>query len=319
MNKFLLSSLIAAAAAVPAFAGVNNINYQAVIKDAEGVVKDKQVELKFELLDNATVVYSEEQAPTTNAAGLVVCQLGGEDGLTEINWDNLTLKVSVNLGGGYQVISNEPVSSVPTALYALKCADSDMIIEEVEKLVQDNELNRLTFMGVNAELTKLNGVADDVDGMKQDFENLGENLDNLVNQMETKFEEIDGQLENLNMVAAVTRTNEETIGEIQGDFENMGENLTNTFTEVNTRLDGIDGQLENLNNVSAVARANEEAIEQLQGDFANMGENLTQALGEEFATNESLDAAFSMLEERLDKMQRLIDTLNAEIEELKGN
>lgn len=73
MNKFLLSSLIAAAAAVPAFAGVNNINYQAVIKDAEGVVKDKQVELKFELLDNATVVYSEEQAPTTNAAGLVVC------------------------------------------------------------------------------------------------------------------------------------------------------------------------------------------------------------------------------------------------------
>ena len=288
---------MAAAAAMPAVAGVDNINYQAVIKDADGIVKDTKVDLKFELLDDQTVVYTEEQAPTTNASGLVVCQLGGDDALTDLNWGNLTLKVSVNLGHGYQVISNEPISSVPTALYALKSADSEMIIDEVQTLILENETTKETILGINAELVKLNGVADDVEDLKQSFENLGENLDNSFSQMQAQFDEVNGQLENLNQVAAVVRANEEAIETLQGDFNNLGENLDNSFSQMTAKFDEVEGQLENLNQVAAVTRANEEAVEEL---------------------NTSVEAAFERLQNIIDKMQRQIDSLEAEIATLKG-
>ena len=297
MNKFLLSSLMAAAAAMPAVAGVDNINYQAVIKDADGIVKDTKVDLKFELLDDQTVVYTEEQAPTTNASGLVVCQLGGDDALTDLNWGNLTLKVSVNLGKGYQVISNEPISSVPTALYALKSADSEMIIDEVQTLILENETTKETILGINAELVKLNGVADDVEDLKQSFENLGENLDNSFSQMQAQFDEVNGQIENLNQVAAVTRANEEGLENVEKDFANLGENLDNAFSQMQAQFDEVNGQLENLNQVAAVVRANEEAVEEL---------------------NTSVEAAFERLQNIIDKMQRQIDSLEAEIATLKG-
>ena len=288
---------MAAAAAMPAIAGVDNINYQAVIKDADGIVKDTKVDLKFELLDDQTVVYTEEQAPTTNASGLVVCQLGGDDALTDLNWGNLTLKVSVNLGHGYQVISNEPISSVPTALYALKSADSEMIIDEVQTLILENETTKETILGINAELVKLNGVADDVEDLKQSFENLGENLDNSFSQMQAQFDEVNGQLENLNQVAAVTRANEEGLENVEKDFANLGENLDNAFSQMQAQFDEVEGQLENLNQVAAVTRANEEAVEEL---------------------NTSVEAAFERLQNIIDKMQRQIDSLEAEIATLKG-
>ena len=346
MNKFLLSSLMAAAAAMPAVAGVDNINYQAVIKDADGIVKDTKVDLKFELLDDQTVVYTEEQAPTTNASGLVVCQLGGDDALTDLNWGNLTLKVSVNLGHGYQVISNEPISSVPTALYALKSADSEMIIDEVQTLILENETTKETILGINAELVKLNGVADDVEDLKQSFENLGENLDNSFSQMQAQFDEVNGQIENLNQVAAVTRANEEGLENVEKDFANLGENLDNAFSQMQAQFDEVNGQLENLNQVAAVVRANEEAIETLQGDFNNLGENLDNSFSQMTAKfdevegqlenlnqvaavtraneeaveelNTSVEAAFERLQNIIDKMQRQIDSLEAEIATLKG-
>ena len=252
--------MIAAAAAVPAIAGVNNINYQAVLKDGNGVMADKKVEMKFELLDKSdNVVYTEEQAPTTSATGMVVCQLGKDDELSTIEWGDLTLRVSMKVGSSYEVISNEAVSSVPTAIYALKSADSDMIIEAVEELQQETELNKETIIGINAEIVKLNGLSDD-------FENLNENLTNSFNELDTKFEEVNGQIENLNNVAAVTRQNEERLDALDesldsaftmtenrldaimtliegqaGDFESMGENLTNSFTSVNAEIEEIYG------------------------------------------------------------------------------
>ncbi|MDE6027044.1 MAG: hypothetical protein K2G23_03115, partial [Muribaculaceae bacterium] len=336
MKKILLSSMIAAAAAVPAIAGVNNINYQAVITDANGVMADKKVEMKFELLDKSdNVVYTEEQTPTTSANGMVVCQLGKDDELSTIEWGDLTLRVSMKVGNSYEVISNEAVSSVPTALYALKSADSDMLIEEVtrinteademrsnlnslgadvaqieglseqveeitsavEELVQETELNKETIIGINAEIVKLNGLSDDL-------ENLQENLTNSFTAVDAQIEEINGQLENLNNVAGVTRANEEAI-------EEMNTNLDSSFTMVETRFDKIQtqvdaqdkdiedlkGQVENLNNVSAVTRANEQAIEEL---------------------NTNLDSSFTMVETRFDKIQNQVDAQDKDIEDLKG-
>ena len=150
MKKILLSSLVAAATTMPAFAGVDNINYQAVIKDGGSVVASQKVALKFELLDNAeNVVFSEIQYPTTNAAGYVACQLGQDNDLTVVEWGDLTLRVSIDLGRGYEVFSSEAVSSVPSSLYSLRSADTDALKADVDAMMGD----------VNGQLENLNQVS----------------------------------------------------------------------------------------------------------------------------------------------------------------
>lgn len=112
---------------MPAIAGVNNINYQAVIKNGNHIMANQEVTLKFDLYENGEVIYSEEQTKTTTDGGYVSCLIGENDDISGLNWGNLSLEVSVNLGGGFEVISRGPVSSVPTALYALRTAETDEI------------------------------------------------------------------------------------------------------------------------------------------------------------------------------------------------
>ncbi|MDE5848707.1 MAG: hypothetical protein K2H38_01020 [Muribaculaceae bacterium] len=358
MKKFLLSSLIAAAAAVPALAGVDNINYQAVIKDGNAVVADKSVALKFELLDKADkVVYSEIQYAKTNAAGYVSCQLGQDKDITELEWGDLKLSVSVDLGSGYQPVSNEAISSVPSAIYSLRSGDTDTLREEVDAFATmvenrfdqlqkqadglDTDLENiqenltLAFEAKDAEIAEINGQLENlnqvaavireneaaidqlntdtdafatmvegrfdqlqkqVDGLDDDLENIKENLTNAFNVKDEEIAEINGQLENLNNVAAVVRANEEAIEEMQGDFKNLDENLTNGFNEMDAKLEEVNGQLENLNNVAAVVRANEAAIDQL---------------------NTNTEAFATMVEGRLDQLQKDLELMNPE-EEIKS-
>lgn len=331
MKKILLSSLVAAAAAVPALAGVNNLNYQAVIKNGSNVVASEKVELKFELLDNNEVVYTEEQAPTTNAAGFVSCQLGNEEAFSTIEWGDLTLRVSINLGNGYEVISNEAVSSVPTALYALRSADSDMIKEAVEGLLEDTELNKETILDINAEIVRLNGMTEEFATIEQvdDFATMLETrIDKMQNQMDEADKTIEENYDDLkgsvmraeqNIAALQGKQNEDIealseqtdafatmtetrIDKVQGqvdaldaDIENIKENLTNAFEAKDAEIAEINGQIENLNNVSAVVRANEEAIEELQGDFKNIGENLDNSFAEMSAKFEEVEGKIENL------------------------
>lgn len=180
-----------------------------------------------------------------------------------------------------------------------------------------------------ARLNYLSADVAQIEGIAQDLENMGENLDMFGNEMNARFAAVDSQLENLNMIAGVTRTNEEAIenitpevealvkdneetkstlltygaeiARIDGlaqDFENMGENLDNAFNEVNVQIADINGQLENLNMVAAVVRTNEEAIEEL---------------------NNNVDAMATMVEERIDKVQKQADTTDADLENIKEN
>ncbi|MDE6512527.1 MAG: hypothetical protein K2L00_10630, partial [Muribaculaceae bacterium] len=63
--------------------------------------------------------------------------------------------------------------------------------------------------------------------------------------------------------------------------------------EVDAKIAEINGNLENLNNFSTVIK-------------------------EEYATNESVEAAFDRLQSVLDKMQNQLDSLEAEVAKLKG-
>ncbi|MDE6696912.1 MAG: hypothetical protein K2K25_08525, partial [Muribaculaceae bacterium] len=234
MKKILLSSFIAAAAAVPAFAGVNNINYQAVIKDGNSVVANKEVSLKFELLDDTDkVVYTEEQTPTTTEAGYVSCQLGQDKDITTLNWGDLSLQVSVDLGSGYQVISKGAVSSVPTALYSLSSADTDALRGEID-----------------------------------DFANLVEyRFDMLQNQADITDSDLENLKENLNMVSEIVRTNETAVDELNTNTDAFATMVEERFDQLQNQADLTDSDLEsikeNLTMISEVVRANETAVDEL--------------------------------------------------------
>ena len=341
MKKIILSSLMAAAAAVPALAGVDNINYQAVIKNGNNVVSSKAVEMKFELLDKAeNVVYTEDQTATTNAAGYVSCQLGGE-ALSTIEWGDLTLRVSINLGNGYEVISNEAVSSVPTALYALRSADSDEIKAAVEELMIENESNKTSILGINAELVKFDGFIEDVENFNND---LSEKLEPM---MGLNYEEINEFHERVSdRLVVLSESNDEIVEAVEGlvkenedikaNLKDLGadaaqieglaqkvENVEGTLKTIIQGEDGEEGMFVQIGNalgeigetVEGLVKENEDIkanLRDLGADVAQI-EGLAQELDE---LNNNTDAFATMVEGRFDKVEKGLADTDTAIEQL---
>lgn len=321
MKKILLSSLIAAAAAVPAIAGVDNINYQAVIKNGKNVVADTEVAMKFELLDKAqTVVYSEEQTPKTNASGFVACQLGKDDALSTIEWGDLTLRVSINLGNGFEVISNEAVSSVPTALYALRSADSDEIKEVVEELMLDNESNKISILGINAELVKMNGFVDEVDAFNNDL------VEKLEPMMGLNYEEINDfherittEVINLNDFKEAAEQNLQDINDelakLQGlnteEISDFHQRVSETLSALNEKVDEMDEFNQTVSD--ALAKLQGLDAEEVEDQFDRLHTEIIslQTANEELNTN--TEAFATMVETRIDKVQNQVDGLDGEV------
>ena len=329
MKKILLSSLIAAAAAVPAFAGINNINYQAVIKDGGTAVNDQKVTLKFELLDKSqTVVYTEEQTPTTTSTGYVSCKLGENADLSTLNWGDLTLKVSVDLGSGFEVISSGAVSSVPTALHALTSADTDtlreevdafatmvetrfdrvqdqvdLIFPEVEKLIEDNGETKATLLSMGADVAQIEGLAAQV-------EELNTNTDAFADMTEERFGKIEKELadaqanlenfgENFEKVGEIVRANETAIEELNTNTDAFATMAEARFDKVEKEIADAQANLENFGEnfekVGEIVRANETAIEEL---------------------NTNTEAFAEKVETRFDKVEKELGDAQADIEDL---
>ncbi len=326
MKKILLSSLMAAAAAVPAFAGVDNINYQAVIKNGNEVVANSQVDMKFELLDNETVVYSEQQSMTTNASGLVSCQLGGEE-LSTIEWGDLTLRVSINFGNGYEVISNETVSSVPTALYALRSADGDNLRAEIDdfaNLVEfrfdkvekglgdtDNSIAQLTemtdaFATMNEQrIDRLQSQVDRLDEALEvsgttDYSALVKDLEELKTQTEEGLAKVDVFADAFDEIEAIVAANEET----QATLRNMSADIA--------QVEGIAKEIEELNtNTESFAEMTEARFDKVEKELGDTQKEIAEL-------NTNTESFATMVEERFDKVEKELSNTDQTIEEIGG-
>jgi len=102
------------------------MSYQAVVRDlSNNLIKEQAVGMKISILQGSvsgTVVYTETQAPTTNADGLVSIEIGGGAGFSTINWANGTyfIKTETDPTGGtnYSITGTSQLLSVPYALHA---------------------------------------------------------------------------------------------------------------------------------------------------------------------------------------------------------
>jgi hypothetical protein len=99
------------------------INYKALIKDGSGViVSSTAIDVTFTILDGAVNVYEETHAPTTDANGIVILNIGEGTPVTgdfsTIDWssNNHFLKVQIDTGGGLQDIATTAFKTVPYAM-----------------------------------------------------------------------------------------------------------------------------------------------------------------------------------------------------------
>ena len=103
----------------------NGINYKALIKDGAGViVASTPIDVTFIILDGAVNVYEETHAPTTDANGIVILNIGEgalvSGDFSTLDWSSNAhfLNVQINTGGGLQDMGITAFKSVPYAMQA---------------------------------------------------------------------------------------------------------------------------------------------------------------------------------------------------------
>lgn len=139
--KKLLTLIIAALSTLSMLAGLNTMNYQAVINNADGnPASDTSIGLRFAIVAGDDILFAEETVVKSSSQGLVKWQIGStvENGLSDVNWtrEGLLLQVGIDLKGGsdYTTVYTSGIQSVPTAMYAAKSGDC----EELREMVYDN-------------------------------------------------------------------------------------------------------------------------------------------------------------------------------------
>ena len=154
LSIFILAITITTANA-QRIGGLNGINYQAVAVDEEGKeivgidvngkpLYEKSIDVRFSItsgLDGA-VQYQEEHLETiTDQYGLFSLVIGqgvqtgeGEyDALLDMPWidANQWLKVEIDMGNGYKMVSNQKFQTVPYSFYTDDIADDAITTEKI--------------------------------------------------------------------------------------------------------------------------------------------------------------------------------------------
>lgn len=126
IKKLIASALVLAAAVLPA-AAATTVKYQTLVSDATGaVLRNAPVKIKVAIRqDSATgsVVFAEEHAATTNAAGVAYINIGEVNTaatLDDLAWGSTTyfMELAIDRGAGYEALGTTQIMAVPRALYA---------------------------------------------------------------------------------------------------------------------------------------------------------------------------------------------------------
>ena len=154
----------------------NNFRYQAVVRDANGlVVADKVVSVRISVLEGSAVgqtVYSEIFDVATNKFGIVALKIGSGSTLSgvfsQIDWGSNTyyLQIDIDIEGGsnYQFMGTSQILAVPYALQALNVINNDDADAD-----SGNEIQVITKSGNTISLSRDGGsVTDEVNDADSD-------------------------------------------------------------------------------------------------------------------------------------------------------
>jgi hypothetical protein len=184
------------------YAQSKGINFQSIVVDASGTIEvSQEVDFKFDFYYNSdlsTIIYSETQSKTTNNKGLVSLVIG--DGtklssgaeLADLDWsEEITLKVSRQVSGSYQLLFSQTVASVPIAFYAKKAGSlegvtvASGVVSATDFLLNGSSLDSRiqliedTVASDVATVEEVTAVSDAIDSAQADIDDLLINIPNI--------------------------------------------------------------------------------------------------------------------------------------------
>ncbi len=146
IRTFLLMMFMAVTSAAVLAQVPPMLNYQAVLRDAEGhplVSQDVTIDIAILTADEkSSEVFSETHQVATNAFGLVNLKIGSVNTLEGIDWGNHAFFMEITVDG--EVMGASPLLSVPFALHAQSSADA--FSGDYEDLTNTPDMSNFIFL-----------------------------------------------------------------------------------------------------------------------------------------------------------------------------
>jgi len=150
------------------------INYQTVVHDQNGIVKNKDVSVRF-VIQSSALQYSEVHQVTTDEFGLINVVIGTQnpEGFKMMDWSdhNITLEVIMDFGDGPIDMGAQPFGVVPYAYSVLNLTTKDItnIREEDAKngdvlVYDDGEWISSEISGADPQTLSLSGTTLSISG-----------------------------------------------------------------------------------------------------------------------------------------------------------
>jgi len=274
----------------------DGIGYQAMLSESSKVtygttltnlpVANKDIQVRFELIQNGGVILTDEHMLTTDVNGIFSCVIGTGDvspagqRLSDINWgaDSVLVRVNIDQGEGFELFSEQKLWSTAYAQFAniSRYASSD------NDTSATNELQYLNMIGDSIKLTKVSGGisikplndaiaknTSDIASEKTRAENSEQSLQNQItildNKLNAKGDELATAKDSISANRKTIDNNVNQISKNQSDITSNNNaiganttNITNNTNDISTNKSNIStnaGDINKLNDTAMVHRS----------------------------------------------------------------
>jgi len=274
----------------------DGIGYQAMLSESSKVtygttltnlpVANKDIQVRFELIQNGGVILTDEHMLTTDVNGIFSCIIGTGDvspagqRLSDINWgaDSVLVRVNIDQGEGFELFSEQKLWSTAYAQFAniSRYASSD------NDTSATNELQYLNMIGDSIKLTKVSGGisikplndaiaknTSDITSEKTRAENSEQSLQNQItildNKLNAKGDELATAKDSISANRKTIDNNVNQISKNQSDITSNNNaiganttNITNNTNDISTNKSNIStnaGDINKLNDTAMVHRS----------------------------------------------------------------
>ncbi len=193
--KRILTALVVLFTFVSSFAASNTLNYQAIVREANGnLAVDSKVGVRFRILDsNSQALYTEEATVTTDGNGLFGYAIGTKGDLSVVGWEQtgLRLEVSIDTAGGQNYTSTyvSDINSVATSLYSEHSGDTETVMKDLAQ----------TQMMLEDVRTMMHAVSYETDAKLKEMQNRSEYNRQLIEENRTRIEDLMAIVNDLNI------------------------------------------------------------------------------------------------------------------------
>ena len=292
----------------------DGIGYQAMLSESSKVtygttltnvpVANKDIQVRFELIQNGGVILTDEHMLTTDVNGIFSCIIGTGDvspagqRLSDINWgaDSVLVRVNIDQGEGFELFSEQKLWSTAYAQFAniSRYASSD------NDTSATNELQYLNMIGDSIKLTKVSGGisikpindaiaknTSDIASEKTRAENSEQSLQNqltsLNNELNSKGDELSTAQDSISANRKTIDNNANQISKNQVDITSNKNaisvnttNITNNANDISTNKTNISTNAADISKLNDTTKVHRSEISKNTGAINTNASDISQ-------------------------------------------